>query len=456
MSNQDSALFRLEHAIKGTFNSHVGIDQTDPTQERSPKYKISGAVGYAPYQPNFLCKCLVFLSIAMRTAFILSALAFVTPALSAPTVVPITKHAGPVKPDSYIVKLKDGASKNAVLALLTGILKLTNSLIAYDACDPGVFNGFTSILKGDALAFVQRMQEVEYIEQDGIVSLVEHDANPEFDPLPHGAADRGDLTRRSADGKDVTVYGIDTGIYIQHSCFGGRASFGASFVDKSDGESDMNGHGTHTAATAVGEKYGIATRSKVIAVKVLDETGSGSTSGVVAGVCWAYNDFKQNGKKPSIATMSLGGAPSLSLNRAVSKAIESGLHFTIAAGNSNSPAVTSSPANVEAANTIGAVDQNNQKASFSNYGKLIDVWAPGVNITSAWIGSPDATNTISGTSMATPYVAGILAVALGAYGPMTPDKLTSELRKHANPVVTYGLSDIAAESTSTNLLAQKW
>ncbi|CUA73345.1 Aqualysin-1 [Rhizoctonia solani] len=449
-SNISSKELSIHHILV-----RVGIDQTDPTQRRSPKYKISGAVGYAPYPPGFLCKCLVSLSIAMRTAFILSALAFVTPALSAPTVVPITKHAGPVKPDSYIVKLKDGASKNAVLVLLTGILKLTNSLIVYDACDSNVFNGFTSILKGDALAFVQRMQEVEYIEQDGIVSLVEHDANPEFDPLPHGAADRDELTRRVDYGAGVTIYGIDTGIYTEHSCFGGRASFGASFVDKSDGESDMNGHGTHTAATAVCQGYGIATGSNIIAVKVLDGTGSGSTSGVLAGVCWAFNDFKQNEKKRSIATMSLGGAPSPSLNGVVSKAIGGGLHFTIAAGNSNSPAVTSSPANVEAANTIGAVDQNNQKASFSNYGKLIDVWAPGVNIVSAWIGSPDAVKTLSGTSMATPHVAGILAVALGAYGQMTPDKLTSELRGHANPVVTYGLSDIA-KSTSTNLLAQKW
>lgn len=134
---------------------------------------------------------------------------------------------------------------------------------------------------------------------------------------------------------------------------------------------------------------------------MLSDTGSGSTSDVIAGVDYAYNQFKITGR-PSVATMSLGSSmPVEALDNAVNNAIEGGLHFAIAAGNSNIPADSSSPARVATANTIGAVDSKNQKASFSNYGGLIDVWAPGVNILSAWMGSPNATNTISGTSMAT-------------------------------------------------------
>lgn len=133
---------------------------------------------------------------------------------------------------------------------------------------------------------------------------------------------------------------------------------------------------------------------------MLSDGGSGAYSDVIMGVQYAQKQSQDSGK-PSIATMSLGGPNSQALDDAVKAAIASGLHFTIAAGNSNMPAETSSPADVEAANTIGAVDSTNQKASFSNYGKLIDVWAPGVNINSAWIGSPNANNTISGTSMST-------------------------------------------------------
>ncbi|CAE7111017.1 unnamed protein product [Rhizoctonia solani] len=418
----------------------------------------------------------------MRTSLILSALAFVVPALSAPTVVPITKHAGPVKANSYIVKLKDDASKSAILDLLKAVLKLTGSLITYDACDPDQFNGFTSILKGDALAFVQRMQGVEYIEQDGIVSLVEHEVTG-LDHSPHVAGGHhGAVLGRTDDsgGKGVIVYGIDTGIYIEHSCFGGRASFGASFVDISDGKSDMNGHGTRRHGW-YGSLQGIwychqsqrnCSQRQVIRVGlyliysiegrnflVLDGSGSGSTSGVIAGVCWAFDHFKKHGKQPSVATMSLGGAPSPALNGAVEKAIKGGLHFTVAAGNNDMSAETSSPANVEVANTIGAVDEKDRKASFSNYGKLIDVWAPGVNITSAWIGSPDAKNTISGTSMATPYVAGILAVALSEYGQMSPAKLSTQLKENGKEIVTFDLESptgLVAQTTSTHTLARKW
>ncbi|KAG8695067.1 subtilisin-like serine protease [Ceratobasidium sp. 394] len=205
----------------------------------------------------------------------------------------------------------------------------------------------------------------------------------------------------------------------------------------------------NTAATAVGSTYGQAPSANIIAVKVLSDSGSGSNSDVISGVNYAYNQYRATGR-PSIATMSLGGGANSALDSAVSTAISGGLHFTIAAGNSNVDASTTSPARVAAANTVGAVDSSNRKASFSNYGSVVDIQALGVNVLSAWIGGTTATNTISGTSMATPFVAGVLAVAIGEYGNKSPASLTADLKSHARAIVT------GEPSGTTNLLATKW
>ncbi|KAG9099582.1 subtilisin-like serine protease [Ceratobasidium sp. 392] len=307
------------------------------------------------------------------------------------------------------------------------------------------------ILNPGDLSSVQKAAGVKSIEPDSTVSL---DYEVGFDGI--GVDGNHDLSRshetleKRSDGRGqgVNVYGIDTGIYIEHNCFGGRAKWGATFGGYKD--QDGHGHGTHTAGTAVGSGYepGLATKSMIYAVKVLSDDGSGSTSDVIAGVEWASQHFNAMGV-PSVATMSLGGTPNSAMDQAVKKAIAGGLHFTIAAGNSYVLAETSSPARVEEANTIGAVDESKRKASFSNFGPLIDVWAPGVNILSAWIGSRDANNTISGTSMATPYVAAVLANALSTYGQMSPDKLSQELKSHAAPVVE-------GATLSNNLFAQPW
>ncbi|CAE7180124.1 unnamed protein product [Rhizoctonia solani] len=395
----------------------------------------------------------------MRTAFVVSALAFVVPALCAPTAIPIAKRAGPVKRDSYIVKFKHGVEQGNVLTSLIEKLRGSDSSITYTYT---LFPGFAAILKGDKLDDVRKMPGVESVEEDSILSLLEHEIATPDDVPSTNTGHRGTLISRGDDsryGKDVTVYGIDTGIYVDHHCFGGRATWGKDFTG--EGDQDGNGHGTHTAGTAVCQEYGGAGDAKVIAVKVLAANGSGSLSGVMAGVQYAYDDFKQ-GNKIAIATMSLGAMDlqnqQKSLDQTVKNAIAGGLHFTIAAGNSNLDAQGFTPARVEEANTIGAVDanKNNEKASFSNWGKVLDVWAPGVNIKSAWIGTPDAENTISGTSMATPHVAGILAVALGKYGQMSPAELTYALKKHAENSVTFSAADTVAGVTSNHLLAQKW
>ncbi|KDQ16733.1 hypothetical protein BOTBODRAFT_172839 [Botryobasidium botryosum FD-172 SS1] len=374
-----------------------------------------------------------------------SLLALVIPALCAPFKVPIPAANGPVQEDSYIVTLKPGVKKTAHLAQLTSVLASSDSRIVYNY--GAILGGYAGTIKGAALDFIQSSKDVEHIEYDHIVQLrFEESTNK-------GAAVAPPIVKPLAGGgANVTVYGVDTGIYIAHEAFGGRAKWGATFGDY--GDADGNGHGTHTAATAVGAKYGHATSANIVAVKVLSDEGSGKNSDIIAGINYAVNAALQS-KRPSVITMSLGGPAgpsSQALDKAVADGIAKGVHFTIAAGNENEDSSMSSPADVATANTIGAVDSNNTKASFSNYGPGIDVWAPGVDILSAWIGSPSASKSISGTSMATPYVAGILAVALGESNTtLTPAELTSQLKAHAKPVVT-GI----ANTNSTNILATPW
>ncbi|KAG8731068.1 subtilisin-like serine protease [Ceratobasidium sp. 423] len=397
----------------------------------------------------------------MRTAFLVSALALIIPALSAPTIIPIVERDGPVKPDSYIIKFKDDDSRSSALAQLAQKLQDSGSSMTYDYSP--LFNGVAATLKPDVLDFVRKMSEVEYIQQDSIFSLVNYVPADAFDYAPHVAEGHGSLVGRTdgtPNGQGVTVYGIDTGINTAHECFGGRAEWGKTFGDYAD--ADGNGHGTHTAGTAVGNGYGFATGAKIIAVKVLSDKGSGPLSDIMAGVQFAHNDTKTRGG-PAVITMSLGaldGPKAQPLKESVQKAIKDGIHFTVAAGNNNTLANLVTPANVEAANTVGALnttDHKAEKASFSNWGNLIDVWAPGVNIKSAWIGGSKAENIMSGTSMATPFVAGILASVLSQYPELKPAALTEQLKNYAAKNVTFTDTDkVAGELTNNIMFAQLW
>ncbi|QRV88460.1 cuticle-degrading protease [Ceratobasidium sp. AG-Ba] len=373
-------------------------------------------------------------------AAIAAAVAFVAPVLAAPTALPVVKYAGPTKADSYIIKLKDGVSKDSHIARLLQAIGSLDSKVTYKYED--VFHGYAGTFKGPILDFIRRSSEVEYVQADTIYQIEYFEGDESL--ASRDVSEESSLARRASGGAGVTVFGIDTGILTTHNCFGGRASWGATYGGYAS--KDGNGHGTHTAGTAVGTTYGVATSAKIVAVKVCSDSGSCASSDIVAGVNYAVS----HASGPTVATMSLGGSADASIDSAVSSAISKGIHFTIAAGNSNVDAGTTSPARVAAANTIGAIDSSNKKASFSNYGSVVDVWALGVNVLSAWIGSNTATNTISGTSMATPRVAGILAVALGEYGSVSPASLSSSLKSHAQAVVT------GAPSGTTNLKAALW
>ena len=246
-------------------------------------------------------------------------------------------------------------------------------------------------------------------------------------------------------GEGVDVYVIDTGTNYNHVDFEGRAHWGKT-IPAGDADEDGNGHGTHCSGTIAGKKFGVAKKANVYAVKVLKSNGSGSMSDVVKGVEWAAirhadnvkaaKAGKKKGFKGSTANMSLGGGKSPTLDLAVNAAVDLGLHFAVAAGNDNADSCNFSPAAAEKAVTVGASTIADERAYFSNFGKCNDIFAPGLNILSTWVGSKYATNTISGTSMASPHIAGLLAYLLSmqpssdsAYSvaEITPKKLKAQL-----------------------------
>jgi cerevisin len=266
-------------------------------------------------------------------------------------------------------------------------------------------------------------------------------------------------------GEGVDVYVIDTGTNVDHVDFEGRASWGKT-IPTDDEDVDGNGHGTHCSGTIAGKKYGVAKKANVYAVKVLKSNGSGTMSDVVQGVEWAATQHikkvkdakagKAKGFKGSAANMSLGGGKSVTLDRAVNAAVDAGIHFAVAAGNDNADSCNYSPAAAEKAVTVGASTLADERAYFSNFGKCNDIFAPGLNILSTWIGSKYAVNTISGTSMASPHVAGLLAYFLSlqpasdsafAVADITPKKLKENLIA----IGTQGaLTDVPSDTTNVS------
>jgi subtilisin family serine protease len=231
---------------------------------------------------------------------------------------------------------------------------------------------------------------------------------------------------------NVYAYVIDTGIYTAHSQFGGRA---ANVYDVFGGNGqDCNGHGTHVAGTIGGSSYGIARAVRLRGVRVLNCSGSGSTSGIIAAVDWVRN----NRTNPAVANLSLGGGYSSSLNTAVNNLHNSGVFVAVAAGNSNRNACNYSPASASSVYTTAASTSSDAKASYSNYGSCVDGYAPGSAIRSAWIGSTGATNTISGTSMASPHVAGVAALYKAANGNVSSSSIVSWINSNATTSVISG------------------
>jgi len=246
-------------------------------------------------------------------------------------------------------------------------------------------------------------------------------------------------------GKSINAYIIDTGIYVENNDFEGRAVF-AFKAEARWTNGDGNGHGTHVASTVGGKNYGVAKRAHLFAVKVLGDDGSGTNAGVIAGVDFAAKDNEQKTKsigRRGVANLSLGGGKSTALNQACNAAMTGGLFMVVAAGNDNRNACDYSPASAAAVVTVGSTTLNvqgaDQRSSFSNWGPGVDVFAPGSDITAAWIGSPNAIRTISGTSMASPHVAGVGALLLDANSHYS----TQDAKAHLAKIGTEGVINLA-------------
>ncbi|MEV0010164.1 S8 family peptidase [Streptomyces sp. NPDC047973] len=259
-----------------------------------------------------------------------------------------------------------------------------------------------------------------------------------------GTAGDGAYTYPDSAGGGVTAYVIDTGVRVTHKDFEGRATSGFDAVDNDEDANDGNGHGTHVAGTIAGASHGVAKKAKIVAVRVLDDEGSGTTEQVVAGIDWVT----ANHQGPSVANMSLGGSADPALDAAVQKAIASGVTFAVAAGNESTDAGEGSPSRVPEAITVASSTKDDKQSSFSNYGAVVDIYAPGSDITSAWNSGDDATNTISGTSMATPHVVGAAAVYLAGHPDATPEEVAAALTGGAT---ADAISD-ATEGTANKLL----
>jgi len=332
--------------------------------------------------------------------------------------------------DHYIVVLRDGADPRAVAAVVQA-----QPRFVYAAA----LTGFAAQLNAGQLTALQHNRNVAYIEQDQVVSIdttitaatMQEGATWGLDRIDQRALPLSGTYSYNNSGAGVTAYIIDTGIDFSHTEFGIRAIPGFdAFTDGQNGN-DCNGHGTHVAGTVGGTTYGVAKGVTLVAVRVLDCGGSGSWSGVVAGVDWVVAHHAAG--SPAVSNMSLGGGVSSTVDAAVDRMITDGVASAVAAGNGNQVGVAQdacrySPARVARAMTIGATTRTDAKTSWSNYGKCVDWFAPGAGITSAWIGGGNAEkNTISGTSMATPHTAGVAALYLQSNSSATPQQVRDAL-----------------------------
>jgi len=335
-------------------------------------------------------------------------------------------------PGRYIVVLDiDAAGQRG--DLFTAARMTSDLTNAYGGVATSVYayaiNGFSAEMSEEQALKLSLDPRVKFVEEDSVMEATVTQSNPPWglDRIDQRNLPLSATYAYTTTGSGVNVYIIDTGIRRTHTQFGGRAFVGFDSVGDGQNTNDCNGHGTHVSGTVGGSTYGVAKAVRLFAVRVLNCSGSGTNSGVIAGVDWVT----ANHISPAVANMSLGGGASTALDTAVNNSINSGVTYAIAAGNSNANASNFSPARVAAAITVGSSTISDARSSFSNFGSVVDIFAPGSSILSSWNTSDTATATLSGTSMATPHVAGVAARFLQSNPTASPATVRNEIVNQA-------------------------
>ncbi|KAF9083670.1 subtilisin-like serine protease [Mortierella sp. GBA35] len=369
-------------------------------------------------------------------------LALVAAVQAAPLIAP-TAGSKPI-PDSYIVVLKDTQASSTFKTAFDGLAKKYNGrggrAPQIHREYSSVFPGFHATLDAATLKVIQANPDVAYVEQDAILKAEAVQASPPSWGLVRISQHVRNLNPptfyyyNDLAGLGVTAYVIDTGIYAAHSDFGARASNGANFIAGSP-NTDENGHGTHIAGTIGGTIFGVAKKVKLVGVKVLDKNGSGSTSGVIAGMDWVIQNHTP-GK--AVVNMSLGGGKSTAIDAAAARMYAANIPLFAAAGGSATNACLTSPGGAPNVYTVASTDSQDKVASFASTGPCVEIFAPGSNISSTWIGSPTASNTLSGSSMSTGHVTGAAALFVAQGGLNTAQAVYNQLSQVCTVGVIVG------------------